>query len=154
MPCYDIAGAKTNIYARPVEGLGATVDLDAGAVVDVVDEGVVPACAARHEFDEASVPALREPMRAVRTVAPEGWNFTIKGRMVEWQGWSFHLGFDQRFGPVLSLVTHADGNAPRMVLYQGYVSEVFVPYMDESPTWSFRTYLDAGEFGFGTLASP
>jgi primary-amine oxidase len=154
MPCYDIAGAKINIYARPIEGLVATVDLDAGAVLNVLDEGVVPVGATPHEFDEASVPAVRAPMHPVRMVAPDGWNFTIKGRVVEWQGWSFHLGFDQRFGPVLSLVEYADGNAPRMVLYQGYVSEVFVPYMDESPTWSFRTYLDAGEFGFGTLASP
>jgi primary-amine oxidase len=154
MPCYDIAGAKTNIYARPIEGLVTTVDLDAGVVLDVLDEGVVPVGAAPHEFDEASVPDLREPMRAVRTVAPKGWNFIIKGRMVEWQGWSFHLGFDQRFGPVLSLVAHADGDARRMVLYQGHVSEVFVPYMDASPTWSFRTYLDAGEFGLGKLASP
>jgi primary-amine oxidase len=154
MPCYDISGAATNIYARPVEGLVATVDLDAGAVLGLIDEGVIPVGASLHEFDEASVPELRDPMRPVQTVAPEGWNFDVEGRMVEWQGWSFHLGFDQRFGPVLSLVEHQDGDRRRMVLYQGHVSEVFVPYMDAAPSWSFRTYLDAGEFGLGTLASP
>ncbi|HSF96576.1 MAG TPA: hypothetical protein VLA52_16240 [Thermohalobaculum sp.] len=152
MPCYDIAGAETNVYARPVEGLVATVDLDQGAVIGLIDEGVVPVGPAGHQFDAASTAS--PTMRPVETVAPRGWNFTLDGRMVEWQGWSFHLGFDQRFGPVVSLVTHADGDRQRMVLYQGNVSEVFVPYMDAAPSWSFRTYLDAGEFGLGTLASP
>ncbi len=38
------------------------------------------------EFDEASIATLRDPMRPVRTTAPEGWNFRIEGRMVAWQG--------------------------------------------------------------------
>jgi primary-amine oxidase len=154
MPCYDISGAVNNVYARPIEGVIATVDLDAGRVADVLDEGVVPVVAEPHEFDEESVAVLRDPMRPVHNSAPEGWNFNIDGRMVRWQGWSFHLGFDQRFGPVLSLVAHEDGGESRSVLYQGQVSEVFVPYMDPSESWSFRTYLDAGEFGLGALSSP
>jgi primary-amine oxidase len=154
MPCYDIAGAETNIYARPIEGLVATVDLDAGTVLDLLDEGVVPVGKAGHQFDRESILETGDPMRPLRTFAPQGWNFAIEGRMVDWLGWAFHLGFDPRFGPVLSLVTHADGDARRMVLYQGHISEVFVPYMDAAPSWSFRTYLDAGEFGLGTLASP
>ena len=152
MPCYDVAGAETNIYARPIDGLVATVDIDAGEVIDLIDEGVVPVGPAGHEFGPSYVAA--PPMRPVRTEAPEGWNFTLRGRMVDWQGWSFHLGFDQRFGPVLSLVARTNGGDRRMVLYQGHVSEVFVPYMEDAPSWSFRTYLDAGEFGLGTLASP
>ena len=153
MPCYDISQSRINIYARPIEGVIATVDLDAETVA-VLDEGVVPVSTESYEFDESSVAALREPMRPVRNTAPAGWNFKIDGRMVSWQGWSFHLGFDQRFGPVLSLVAHEDGNERRSILYQGHVSEVFVPYMDPSAGWSFRTYLDAGEFGLGALASP
>ncbi|MDH3667643.1 MAG: hypothetical protein OEN23_12005 [Paracoccaceae bacterium] len=152
MPCYDVAGAATNIYARPIEGLVATVDIDAGEVIDLIDEGASPIGPAAHQFDPQSIEVA--PMRPVRNHAPDGWNFTAQGRMIAWQGWSFHLGFDQRFGPVLSLLSRIEEGRRRMVLYQGHVSEVFVPYMDDAPSWSFRTYLDAGEFGLGTLASP
>jgi primary-amine oxidase len=51
---------------------------------------------------------------------------------------------------VVSLVTY-DG---RSVLYQGSLAEVFVPYQDPDANWFYRTYMDEGEFGFGTLSSP
>ena len=153
MPCYDVAAARTNVYARPIEGLIATVDLDAMEVVDVLDTGPVESPEQAHGFDEASVDQLHAPMKPVRNTAPAGWNFETNGRMLTWQNWSMHLGFDQRFGPVLSLVSHRDGDAFRSVLYQAHVSEVFVPYMDPAPTWSFRTYMDAGEYGLGALSS-
>jgi primary-amine oxidase len=154
MPCYDIRGTKTNIYGRPIEGLVSVVDLNKGAVVRVIDEGPLPVSADTHGFDEASVPALRAPMRPVQTEAPAGWNFIIDGRIVTWQAWSFHLGFDQRFGTVLSLVTHEDVPFRRMILYQGNLSEVFVPYMDPAEGWYYRSYMDAGEYGLGALSSP
>lgn len=154
MPCYDVSGANINIYARPIEGLIAVVDLNEMSVLDVIDEGLLPVGTSTHDFNEASVSTPREPRRPILTSAPLGWNFTIDGRIIDWQGWRFHLGFDQRFGPVISLVTHRVTDGRRMVLYQGFVSEVFVPYMEVAPSWAFRTYLDSGEFGLGSLASP
>ena len=74
----------------------------------------------------------------------------INGNIVEWQKWKFHVRFERRPGTVISLATY-DG---RSVLYQGSLAEIFVPYQDPDINWFYRTYMDAGEFGFGLLASP
>ena len=150
---YDTSGASINLYAKPLEGLQAIIDLDARRVLQVLDSGVVPVPAATHEFDEAAVGALtglRPPLKPIRITQPEGTNFRVDGHFVEWQKWRFHVRFERRAGPVVSLVTYGG----RSVLYQGSLAEIFVPYQDPGPNWFYRTYMDEGEFGFGLLASP
>jgi primary-amine oxidase len=61
---------------------------------------------------------------------------------------------DRRVGPVVSLVRYRDRDRERPVLYRGSLSEMFVPYMDPDSGWSYRTYMDVGEYGFGLLSSP
>jgi primary-amine oxidase len=61
---------------------------------------------------------------------------------------------DQRAGIVVSTVTYSGGDRRRSVLYQGHLSEIFVPYMDPSFAWYQRNFLDAGEFNAGGLLKP
>lgn len=67
--------------------------------------------------------------------------------MVEWVDWKFHIGFDVRVGPVISTEDVFDEDKGKFgsVMYRGFVSEMFVPYMYPTQDWYHKTYMDAGE---------
>lgn len=152
VPCYDARGTR-NVYGRPIEGVMGLVDLDRNSVVEIFDSGFVPISRADPSLEQERRPALRPVARPIISSAPAGFNFTIGDGIIQWEAWSFHLSFDQRVGPIVSTVRYDDAGRLRPVLYQGHLSEMFVPYMDPDPNWSFRSYMDAGEYGFGSLAS-
>lgn len=145
--CFDRAGTR-NVWARPIEGLIAVVDLDEGRVLRLFDRGPVPVSREAGEFGLRPYPS---PGRGAARAVP---GLTVAGHQVRWKNWSFHYRVERRAGLVVSLVRHADAGHRRLVLYRGSLSEMFVPYMDPDPAWSFRTWLDVGEYGFGHSASP
>ena len=150
---YYTGGGGINLFARPIEGMQAIMDLDDRKVIQVIDTGVIAIPTASHGFDEASVGALiglRPALKPIRMAQPAGVNFTLDGQFIEWQKWRFHARFERRSGPVISLVTYDK----RQVMYQGSLAEVFVPYQDPDANWFYRTYMDVGEYGFGLLATP
>lgn len=135
---YYTEGAGINLYARPIEGLQVIADLDDRAVIEVIDTGAIPLPLATHDFDEATVNetiGLRPPLKPIRITQPEGVNFSFDGNLIEWQKWRFHVRFERRTGTVISLASY-DG---RSVLYQGSLSEIFVPYQDPDANWFYRT---------------
>ena len=149
--CYAASDSK-NYWDRPIEGLIAVVDLNERELVRLIDTGPVPIPEAPVDLDEGSVGGLRVPPNAISIVQPQGPSFRVDGHVVSWQKWQFHLRIDPRLGPVVSLVSYNDDGDMRSILYQGSLSEIFIPYMDPDIGWYFRTYLDAGENGVGRLA--
>jgi primary-amine oxidase len=149
VPCYVTDEESSHLYGRPIDGLFAVVDVEAGDVLEVVDLGAVePAPAPRRVEPE------RDPVKPVLITAPQGNNYTITGTFeVDWQPWKFHLRIDKRVGPVVSLLRYDDAGRERMIAYQMTLSEIFVPYMAPEADWAYRAYIDSGEFGAGGLMS-
>lgn len=152
LDCFDTRGVRSDVFANPIEGLFATVDLDNGKVLEVTDLGVIPIPGGNSELDPGST-GVRDNVKPIVQMAPEGSNISVNGSLVQWQNWSFHLRWELREGVVVSLVKYQDGDRSRSVLYQGHLSEIFVPYQDPSEGWYYRNYLDEGDYGFGSMAS-
>lgn len=146
-----------NRYARPIEGLLATVDLASGRVLEVSDTGPRPLPPQPGEFD----PARRQlkdtdkaqALRPLQMTQPQGASFTIEGQEVRWQGWRFRYSVHPREGLVLHLVGFEEKGAVRPVLYRASLAEMAVPYGDPDPNWSWRSAFDVGEYGVGQLGS-
>ena len=151
-PCF-VAG-DVSPFNRPIEGLWAVVDLNGREVVDIVDEAVIPVSDAPAALDEASIRSERAQLDPVVLDQPNGPNFNVRGNLVEWDNWTLHYRMEKRSGLVVSTVSYLDGDDVRPVLYQGAVSELFVPYMDPNGNWYSRTFMDGGEYGFGANATP
>ena len=132
------------------------VDLGTGEVLKVVDDGVAPIPTADADFDRTTLDEPREVPGPFDVRRPLGSGFELDGYQVRWQTWRFHLRPDQRTGAVLSLVSYQQdpNEASRSVMYQGQLSEIYVPYMDPSFAWYGRNFIDAGEFVAGGLGKP
>lgn len=149
-------------YARPVEGVIVTFDLDAMKVVDVEDHGVVPLprhpgnYEERFMFREGNRPAFtqfRDGVKPIEVIQPEGPSFTVDGWKVDWQKWSLRVGFNPREGLVLHQVTYDDRGVVRPIMYRAALSEMVVPYGDSSPTHWNKNVFDMGEVGMGLMAN-
>jgi len=151
--CRDESGVR-NTWAREIPGLTAIVDMNAKKVIRIVDEGVTSLAKTVAEYDPASIGTVREVRSPIRIDQPLGPGFQIQGHMVDWQKWRFHVRADQRVGTIISTLTYNDGARRRPIMYEGYLSEMFVPYMDPSFDWRRRNFFDSGEYNSGGFAKP
>jgi primary-amine oxidase len=132
-------------WGRPIEGLYFLMDAVERKVMKIIDEGTIPVPTSPTNFQE--LPAVALPGTTPIAIAqPQGPSFHVKDGEVSWQNWRFRVRLDPRVGPVLNLVRLEDGGRERSVLYEGSMSELFVPYMDPAESWATRVFIDAGEF--------
>jgi primary-amine oxidase len=141
--CGSAAGVRNN-WPRGIEGLVVTLDMDSKEILEIVDESTVPVPRTSADYDDETIGPLRTFPSPIEIRQPLGPGFKIEGHVVSWDKWRFHLRSDARVGTIISTVTWRDGDADRPVLYEGNLSEIFVPYMDPSRNWYTRTFLDAG----------
>lgn len=142
-----------NYWAHPIENLVAVVDLSKGEVIKVEDDGVIPIPMQFNAYDGSDYTTKAE-VKPLNIQEPEGKNYSINGNMIKWQNWEFHVRLDSRVGPVFSTVTYDDQGEKRKIMYEGSLGGMVVPYGDPDVGWYFKSYLDSGEYGMGTLTSP
>ncbi|XP_057771731.1 amine oxidase [copper-containing] alpha 2, peroxisomal-like [Salvia miltiorrhiza] len=149
--CYYMDGT-VNIYMRPIEGISVDVDLDRMAIVGYHDRGVVPVPKAQG----TDYTGGHSSSMGSHALPKHGVGFTLDGQVLRWGLWEMHVSFDIRAGIVISMASlyDAEKDKQRRVMYRGFVSELFVPYMDITEDWYYRAFFDAGEFGMGLSAVP
>ncbi|KAI3892169.1 hypothetical protein MKW92_050046 [Papaver armeniacum] len=158
--CFSQQGT-TNYYMRPIEGLTVTVDLEKKEILKIANTGndipIPKATDTDYQYSRQKKnkqPLNMKPINPISMEQPLGPSFTIDGHTVNWANWEFHLKPDARAGVIISQakVRDPDTGMLRSVMYKGFPSELFVPYMDPSEGWYFKTYMDAGEYGMGLTA--
>jgi primary-amine oxidase len=144
-------------WDREIPGIFFVVDMNEKKIVRFTDYGIVPMAPSTSIYDSDGGPALHGT-RPILSSQPNGPSFTIKDGEVSWQNWNFRFRLDPRVGPVVNLVTYKDGDKKRSVLYEGGLSEMYVPYQDPEETWNSHVFLDAGEYfvntGSGGIIKP
>lgn len=150
--CTDERGAY-HYWGRTIENLYILVDVTAEKVLSVVDRGPIPMPTGDASFEEAEA-TPREGTTPLLVTQPMGPGYKINRGEVSWQNWHFRFRLDPRVGAVVNLAKYQDGDRLRSVMYEGSLSEMYVPYMDKDPGWSWRAFLDAGEFLQGGLIKP
>jgi primary-amine oxidase len=147
---YYRSDLKDNAYSHPIEGVVAVVDLIAKRVLELVDdEEVVPVPKTKHNYDPDSLGTPRADLKPLHISQPEGPSFQVNGWEVNWQKWSFRVGFTPREGLVLHQLS-LDG---RPIIYRASVTEMVVPYGDANSTHFWKNAFDCGEYGLGKLAN-
>ncbi len=150
--CTDSHGAYHS-WGRGIEGLYIVADLTSEKILKVIDSGPRPMSRGDVNFEEAEA-TPRKGVTPLLVTQPLGPGYKIDEGEVVWQNWHFRFRLDSRVGPVVNLVRYQDGDKLRSVLYEGSLSEMYVPYMDPEEWWNSRAFLDAGEFLLGGLIKP
>jgi primary-amine oxidase len=144
-------------WDRDIAGIFFVMDMQAKKITRFEDYGIVPMPPSTSIYDTEGGPAL-PGTKPIQTTLPEGPSFTIKDGEVSWQNWHFRFRLDPRVGPILNLVSYDDAGKRRSVLYEGSLSEMYVPYQDPDEGWNTHVFLDAGEFfantGSGGIIKP
>src|SRR6266850_4463876 len=88
--------APQNPYARPIEGVVVTMDMNRRRVIHMVDSTF-----ARVSSDSGNARERRAPLKPLVVKQPQGSDIELSGRRVRWQDWSFYAVLSPREGLVL-----------------------------------------------------
>ncbi|KXT11403.1 hypothetical protein AC579_226 [Pseudocercospora musae] len=96
---------------------------------------------------------LRTDLKPLQVVQPEGASFNVQqqgtSNVIDWQKWSFRVGFNQREGMVIYDVRYAG----RKLFYRLSLSDMNIPYADPRHPYHKKSAFDLGDAGAGIMAN-
>lgn len=95
----------------------------------------------------------RTDLKPIHITQPEGVSFKVNGRIIEWQRWSVHVGFNYREGIVLHNITFNDKGTIRPIFYRLSLAEMVVPYGNPEHPHQRKHAFDLGEYGGGYMTN-
>lgn len=152
-------GLEDNHYAHPIDIL-PVVDLNTETVVrvdglDRLPPPEIPQLGVNYHRNLVKTNSYLQTewrenaLKALDITQPDGPSFTVDGNRVDWQNWSFTVGWNAREGLVLHKI-HFDG---RPVVNRLSLVEMAVPYGDPNPPYSRKCAFDVGDYGLGFCAN-
>ena len=147
--CWLRTRDNDNLYAHPIEGLNAVIDLKAKTVLRVDDHGVLPVPMAESNYERQFFTAFRPKLKPLDIVQPEGPSFVLDGHSIAWDRWSLVIGFNAREAITLHDIRF-DG---RPLFRRASLVEMVVPYGSPKGAHHRKNVFDIGEYGLGKLAN-
>ncbi|KAI1926121.1 peroxisomal copper amine oxidase [Ophidiomyces ophidiicola] len=95
----------------------------------------------------------RKDITPINITQPEGVSFNVNGRIIDWQNWSIHVGFNYREGIVLNNITYNDKGTVRPIFYRLSLAEMVVPYGNPEHPHQRKHAFDLGEYGGGYMTN-
>ncbi|KAL1608139.1 peroxisomal copper amine oxidase [Paraconiothyrium brasiliense] len=96
---------------------------------------------------------FRTDLKPINITQPEGVSFTLDGRVISWQNWKLHVGFNYREGLVLSNITFNDKGTERDTFWRLSLAEMVVPYGNPEHPHQRKHAFDLGEYGGGYMTN-
>jgi primary-amine oxidase len=150
--CFVRSEADDNGYARPLD-MVVVVDLNRMEVVRIADSGVTNLPPESANWARKFNPQVRQDLKPLAIVQPDGPSFSVDGYLVRWQKWKFRIGFTPREGLVLHTLSYDDDGRQRPILHRASICEMVVPYGDPGEDYYRKNAFDIGEYLLGTSAN-
>ena len=142
----------SNVYAHPIGDLRVIVDLDTSEVVAIEEDSLIPIPATPAPY-RASDTGASVALKPLEITQPDGASFTVDGWLINWERWSFRIGWCQREGLLIHDVAFDDNDTVRKIARRMSIAELVIPYGDPSPGAYRKNAFDTGEFGLGNYTN-
>jgi primary-amine oxidase len=151
-PMWMKPNEDSNMYAHPINGLYAIIDLQSLEVVDIEDGDVTPTPMASGDY-RLSQTGGHVKLKDLQIIQKDGVSCEIEGWKVNWERWNFRVGWDQREGLVIHDVRFDDNGVERRIGYRLSIAELVIPYGDPSQGTYRKNAFDTGEYGLGNYTN-